>query len=187
MANVVNCPQCHKALKLSDTSAGKRVRCSACKHPILVPAKAADLEESEEDVEEEEQRPVNSSRRASDEEENEAPRRPRVSREEDEEEDRPRRPRRRRAAVDAGGVPILPFVYAILACLFSCAPLVGLGLAYVAMTRADAALDELPGGKRYESARTSLKVAKIIAFVAMGLSAVMFVVAVILVIVSPKK
>ena len=53
---VIKCPECGKTLKVSDSAAGKRVRCPGCKNPFDVPADAPVLEVVEEEEEEQEER-----------------------------------------------------------------------------------------------------------------------------------
>ncbi len=41
---VIKCPECGKSLKVSDSIAGKRLRCPGCKNPFVVPEDAPVLE-----------------------------------------------------------------------------------------------------------------------------------------------
>jgi predicted Zn finger-like uncharacterized protein len=179
---VVECPDCGKSLKVSDDIAGKRVRCPGCKNPFVVPD-ALEVVEEEEELEEQvtarprrktERRPP--SRRSRDEEDEE----------EDEDRPRPRRRRPRDDDRDSVSFSSAPLVFGILACLLSCAPLVGLALGLLAMNKANAELDRLPGGKRARAARKQLKLAKTLGIVGMCLSGVVFVVANVLYVVSQK-
>jgi len=190
MANIVKCPECGRALKLGDEAAGKRVRCPACKHAFTVPTPEEEIEEIEE-IEEEaepepEERPSKRSRRPprEDEEEEEPPRRRRASRDEDEEEeeeeDRPRPRKKKKKKARQVSAPSGPLVWAIIACFCSCAPLIGFICGYLAMSKADAAMSDLPDGERSDSAYRQLQMARIIGIVGMCLSAVWLVVGLIL-------
>lgn len=198
---VVKCPACKKALKVSEEVEGKRVRCPACKNPFVVPESAIEVEEVQEvqterparrprrDAEEERQgiqaeRPARRPRRDADEEED----RPRPSRrardEEEEEDDRPRRPRKRRSRDDDDERDVVspssaPLVFAILSCLFSCAPIIGFILGRMALNKADQELARLPGGKRFRGARQQMQTAKTIGVVGMCLSGVFLIIGIV--------
>ena len=168
MANIVKCPECRKTLKLSDEAAGKRVRCPGCKQSFVAPAPDEPEEEVEEAVSAEEP-PL---------------RRPRCGRDEDEEDDRPRRRKGRPRDIAA---PMLPMVYGVLSCLFSCAMPVGFALGALALAKANQAMNDLPDSRRAEAAERSLRIAKILGVIGMCLSTVLLVVAVVLNIVSPVR
>jgi predicted Zn finger-like uncharacterized protein len=161
MANIVKCPECQKALKLSDAAAGKRVRCPACQHSFAAPAAedeaAYAVEPTEEGVAE---RPVRRSPRDS------------------EEDDRPRAPRRRRPSRsreftgEQVAVSSAPLVYGILAFVFSCIPIAAFIFGGLALTKASEESARIPGGKRYNGARTMLLIARILAAVGICLGVV---------------
>jgi predicted Zn finger-like uncharacterized protein len=175
----IQCPQCKKSLKVNDTALGKRVRCPACASTFLAVEPMDEvLDVIAVDSEEEERRPSASPRRDADDEADE---------EAEEGPPRPRRKRRRREEGTSISPPILPLVFAALAILFSCAPIVGAALGVLAFNRASAALDDLPGGRRAQSARTLLNIAKIMGIVGICLSAVMLIVAVVLNVVAPIR
>jgi hypothetical protein len=112
-------------------------------------------------------------------EDEDRPRRRRPSRDvEDEDEDRPRR--RRSRDVEPAATPVVPMVYGILSILLSCIPIVGGALGGFAISRANAALDELPGGKRGRAARKNMGLAKVLGTVGMCLSLVVLIIALIL-------
>jgi predicted Zn finger-like uncharacterized protein len=181
--DVIKCPACRKSLRVSDASAAKRVRCSACQKPFVVPDMAVELEEVQEVQEVEEERVTKRPRRYIEEEEEESPRRSRRNVEEEEEEERPRRPRPRRPRDDDRediSPSMAPLVYGILSCVFSCAPLIGFILGVLARSKADAEMDRLPGGRRARAARKQLQLAKTLGIVGMCLSGVALVVAVVL-------
>ncbi len=190
MPAVIKCPECQKALKLNPALAGKRVRCPACKKPFLVPADEDELEEvdstSAESEEEDEgyqaKRPARRSRRDADEDEEERPAR-RSRREPDDEEEeeedkdeRPRRKRRRpRGGRDYGGditPSSAPLVYGILSILFCCTGIIGLILGGLAISKANAEIDRLPGGKRYRAAHKSMRTARVLGIIGVSLSVV---------------
>jgi len=176
---VIKCPACRKSLKVSDASAGKRVRCPGCQKPFVVPDEAVELEEVEEVEEVREKRITARPRRKVEEEEEERPRRSRRKVEEEEEE----RPRRRRPRDDDRediSPSMAPLVYGILSLVFSCAPLIGFILGVLARSKADAEMDRLPGGRRARSARKQLQLAKTLGIVGMCLSVVVLVIAVVL-------
>lgn len=182
---VIKCPDCGKSLKVSDNIAGKRVRCPGCKNPFVVPEDAPVLELVDEE-EEQEERVTTRPRR-------EAARTPPVRRprdeddeEEEDDEDRPRRPRRRRLKSDIS-VSSAPLVYGILSCLLSCAPLIGFILGSLALSKSNAELDSLPGGKRARAAQKQLQLAKILGVVGMCLSFVMLVVGIVWRVMDSKK
>ncbi|HTU16723.1 MAG TPA: MJ0042-type zinc finger domain-containing protein [Gemmataceae bacterium] len=183
----VECPKCGKSLKVNDSLAGKRVRCPGCKNPFVVPdAPVVELVEDEEEQEERvTKRPRrDAARRPRDEEEDDdKPRRPRRSRDEEEDDDEPRRPRRRRPRDDnrdSASFSSAPLVYGILACLLSCAPIIGFLLGSLAMSKANAELDRLPGGKRGRAGRKQMQLAKTLGVVGMCLSFVFLIVGIVL-------
>jgi len=161
---VVECPDCGKSLKVSDSMAGKRVRCPGCKNPFVLPGVPIDELELIEEEEEPEERVTSKRGR-------EAERRPpsRHSREEEdeEEEDRPRARRPRDDDRDSVSFSSAPLVCGILVCLLFCAPLIGFPLGYLALNKANAELDRLPGGKRARDARKQLRLAKKLGIVGM--------------------
>jgi hypothetical protein len=180
--NIVKCPACRQALKLGDASAGKRVRCPACKHPFTAPA----AEEPEEIEEVEEVLPERSPRKS----EKDVPPRPR-RRSRDEEEDRPRRGRRGRDEDEDEVVfSRAPLVYGILSCVISCAFVISYYLGWLAVSKADEEMAKLPGGKRSRPAVKSLRLAARLGYIGQILSVVWLVLALVLKIlgwVSGKK
>lgn len=182
---VIKCPDCDKSLKVSDNTIGKRVRCPGCKNPFVVPdvpvVELVEEEEEEEDDEEEEAERVTTRPK-----QRPQSRRPRED-EEDEDDDKPRRRRRPRDEEDNGvSYSNEPLVYGILACLISCAPLIGFILGSLAIRKANAEMDRLPSGKRSRAARKQLNFAKTLGIVGICLSFVLLVVAIVLRVVSSK-
>jgi hypothetical protein len=104
---------------------------------------------------------------------------------EDEEEDRPRRRRSRDA--ESAATPISPMVYGILSILFCWTGPVGLALSGLALNKAAAALDELPGGRRGDNARKNLGIAKTLGMIGTVLSGIMLIIAIILWVRSPRQ
>jgi len=191
MAIIVECPECQKRLKVGDDSFGKRLRCPACQAVFVAPRTEDDSPEhdtprprrkSERDSAVQEMRPTWRSRQDLDDDDDEdRPRRPRRSRDDD--EDRPLRSRRKRRKIDLDEDPAYsrgPLVFGILSCCLSCAPIVGIILGRMAMTKADAEMDQLPPSRRFDSARSSLRMARTLGIVGMCLSGVMFVIGLIL-------
>lgn len=175
---VVECPDCGKSLKVNDDLAGKRVRCPGCKKPFVVPG-APVVELVEEEDEEPEQRVTRQPRRET--ERRPPSRRPRD--EEEDEDDEPRRPRRRRSRdddEDSVSFSSAPLVYGILACVLSCAPIIGFILGSMARNKANAEMDRLPRGRRGQAARKQLQLANILGIVGMCLSVVILIIAVVL-------
>ena len=181
---VIQCPECGKSLKVSDTFAGKRVRCPVCQKPFVVPDAADEVEEVEEVEEVQEAHPAKRPRRDADEDEDR--RRPVV----------PVRKRKSVRAVRAGDahatrIEMKSFPPASAGLrhpivLPLCAQLIGFILGRVAMSKAEAEMARLPGGKRYRNAHKSLQLAKTIGVVGMCLSGVFLIVGVVLRIVSLK-
>jgi predicted Zn finger-like uncharacterized protein len=180
----VECPKCGKSLKVNDSLLGKRVRCPGCKNPFVIPD-APVVELVEEEEEEPEQRVTKRPRREM--ERRPSSRRPRGE-EDEEEEDHPRPRRRRPRDEDRDSVSFssAPLVYGILACLLSCAPIIGFILGSMAMSKANAEIDRLPGGKRSRAARKQLQLAKTLGVVGMCLSFVMLILAIVLNVMSRK-
>lgn len=173
---VIECPDCGKSLKVNDSMAGKRVCCPGCKNPFVVPDAAVEELELVEEEHEQEERVTARPRRDTE----RRPPSPRPRAEEDEEDaDRPRPRRRRQHDDDPDSVSFssAPLVYGILACLLSCVPLIGALLGYLALNKANAEFDRLPGGKRARAARKQLRLAKTLGIVGICLSGVVFVVA----------
>jgi hypothetical protein len=170
---VIKCPQCRKSLKVGDASVGKRIRCPSCQNPFVVPGPAPELEEVQAVQTE---RPTRRPRRDIEEDE-ERPRPSRRARDDDEEEERPRRPRKRRPRDDDddddrdAAPSSAPLVYAILSCVFSCAPIIGLILGRIAMSKAEQEMARFPG-RRYRDARKQLQIAKTIGIIGMCLSGI---------------
>jgi len=191
MPNVIKCPGCDRALMLDDSFIGKRARCPACRHVFVVPFPAddtpitivpvADTAGADQSVEDE-QRPIKRRRRDFEEEEEEA--RPRRS--------DLRRPRRTRDRDDSDRLHAVapsnaPMIFAILALLCSCAPIIGFTLGYFAMTKADDEMYRLPWKRRYRYARNQAKIAKILGIVGMCLSFVFLVLGIILTVNRAKR
>ncbi len=112
-------------------------------------------------------------------------RRSRRDPDEDSDDDRPRR-RRSRDLEDAPA-PASPMVYGILSIVFCWGIIIGLALGGLAISKATAALDELPSGKRGRAARKNLGIAKVLGTVGICLSLVMLIIAIVLNLRSPRS
>jgi hypothetical protein len=189
MPNVVDCPECRKAMKLSDAAASKRVRCPNCKHIFVAPAEEEEPEVVECDIVEE---PVKRPAKRSIPDEDEEYARPRRSirrdEVEDDEDDRPQRrrrdddddrpvKRRRKRAKRQVEVSSEPIILGILACVFCCLPILGIPFGQRARSKADEESDRLPEGSRYESAHQQLRLAHLLGTIGIVLGVIVMFVA----------
>ncbi len=151
----IRCPECQQLLRLTDNFAGKRVRCSACKHDFVVPEDSPQSEEPldvvlaepdpvEEDFREQEKVPT-------------------------------RRPRRRRIRKSGGPQvdvvsTVLPLILGLGAIACVCAPIVSAALGWFAITQADAAITNLVEGPGADLAEKQLQLARLLGQIGIGLS-----------------
>ncbi len=83
--------------------------------------------------------------------------------------------------------PTLPMLYGIFSCALCCTGPVAFALGGLAFVKANAALGELPAGRRGESARKSTEFARILGGIGMCLSTIALVVAVTWNVVDPQR
>ncbi len=88
---------------------------------------------------------------------------------EDDEYDRPIKRRRKREPRQVPA-PSGPFIFAIIACVFSCIPLAGLILGIITIKKADEETMNLPRGPRYDSAHSQMRMCRLLGMLAIVLS-----------------
>jgi uncharacterized Zn finger protein (UPF0148 family) len=154
MSFTAQCSECDEDVELPDEKKGKNVKCPSCGKRFSATEKDDAYGVDEEAEEEERARAKKKKKR----------------RRFDEERDR---------EVNQIPTPMGPMIWAVLAVLLPCG-LVGLAIGGLALTKVQAALSELPAGRRADSARSSLKIAQILCFVGLGLSLILMIVGVVL-------
>ena len=139
MAISVTCSQCEKKFKVADTSAGKKLRCSACKGVITVPE--VEEEEVEEEVVEEEEAEEEEGYGVDEEDEEEREERRRERKRKEKKRNREdARARRRSYKPHHAGTILVRAILSVFAC---CILPAGLLMAYLAITMANEDLAEM--------------------------------------------
>ena len=158
------CPECDKSIRLRDDVAGKKIKCPECAHKFVANPPGAE-DEGGYDLDE---APKKKKRRR--------------DREDDDDDDRDNddRPTKKKGRdVPQVATPMGPMVWAIMSIVCLCGP-IGALCGFIALGRISSALNDLPDGRRGESARKTLNFGWIIAWVGIGLNSILAIVGIVL-------